>query len=253
MSYIDLTSGKNESIKNMYEEAKDKIPANSIKNSIGMEFMLIPAGEFYLDSLDFSYEIPTKVSIPEPFYLGKYQVTQKQWTIVMGDEPSCFEGDNRPVECITWNKVQEFIKKLNELENTDKYRLPSEVEWEYACKAGTDTIYFFGNSGLQLDEYAWYYLNSSHETHSVGQKKPNPWGLHDMYGNVWEWCQDRYHRIYEEDLAEGTAWEIVGNTAIALRGGAWVSYSNKCHSSYRSSFDSDYGLYSVGFRLLMKL
>ena len=253
MDDTDFTTGKNTYIKNMYEEPGRKVLSFSKNNSIGMEFMLIPAGEFHLDSSEFGYKIPVRVTIKEPFYIGKFQVTQKQWNSVMGDEPSCFEGDNRPVECITWNKVREFIEKLNEMEDTDKYRLPSETEWEYACRAGTDTKYFFGNSDLQLDDYAWHYLNSDHRTHPVGQKKPNPWGLHDMYGNVWEWCQNRYHRNYEEALAEGSAWDFVGSIGIVLRGGAWVSYSEKCRSSYRSSFDSDYGSYSVGFRLLMRL
>lgn len=249
----DQTLGMDVHMNNMCNETTEKVSAVSIKNSIGMEFMLIPAGEFFLDPSEFDYEISAKVTIPEQFYLGKYQVTQKQWNIVMGDYPSCFEGDSRPVECITWNKIQEFIKRLNELENTDRYRLPSEAEWEYACRACTDTKYFFGDSLQKLDDYAWYYLNSGHETHPVGQKKPNPWGLHDMYGNVWEWCQDRYHRNYEEALAQGSAWDFVGSIGIVLRGGAWVNYSDKCRSSYRSSFDSDYASYSVGFRLLMTL
>ncbi|WP_407282257.1 formylglycine-generating enzyme family protein [Methanolobus sp. WCC1] len=248
-----MNTEKNTDNKNMCEKAKEKAPSISTTNSVGMDFMLIPAGEFYLDPSEFSYDIPVKVTIKESFYLGKYQVTQKQWKTVMGNEPSCFEGDDRPVECITWNEVRNFIKRLNEMENTDKYRLPSEIEWEYACRAKIDSEYFFGSQDMELDEYAWYYLNSQDGTHPVGQKKPNPWGLHDMYGNVWEWCQNRYHRNYEEALAEGTAWETVGSIGIVLRGGGWVSYPEKCRSSCRSSFDSDYGSYSVGFRLLMAL
>ncbi|SFM29104.1 formylglycine-generating enzyme family protein [Methanolobus profundi] len=225
--------------------------AASFKNSIGMEFMLIPAGCFRLDQNMFSYEIPEPVvTIPEPFYIGKYPVTQKEWKAVMGDLPSCFEGNDRPVECISWDDVQKFIRELNAKEDNGIYRLPSEAEWEYACRAGTDTKYFFGDSDAELGTYAWYYGNSEHNTHPVGRKRPNPWGLYDMHGNVWEWCQNRHHRNYEEALAEGTAWDTVGSIGIVLRGGGWVSYPDKCCSSCRSSYDSDYGSYSLGFRLL---
>ncbi|WMW25067.1 formylglycine-generating enzyme family protein [Methanolobus sediminis] len=253
MDDIDINSGNNVRNNNNPEQNDEIVMPGSITNSIGMDFVLIPSGEFSLDSSEFKYDVISDISIPEPFYLGKFQVTQKQWNAVMEKCPSCFESHNRPVECITWNEVREFIAKLNELEKTDKYRLPSELEWEYACRAGTDTKYFFGDSDRELDKYAWYYQNSEHMTHPVGLKKANPWGLHDMYGNVWEWCQDRYHRNYEEALAEGSAWDFVGSIGIVLRGGGWVSYSEKCRSSYRSSFDSDYGSYSVGFRLLMTL
>jgi len=152
--------------------------AASIKNSIGMEFVLIPAGELRMDSNKYSYATPVDiVIIQKPFYLGKYLVTQKEWKSVIGTDPSCFEGDDRPVECVSWNDVQEFITKLNTKEGTDKYRLPTEAEWEYACRAGTNTRYSFGDADSKLGEYAWYYGNSEHETHPVGQKKPNPWGI----------------------------------------------------------------------------
>lgn len=251
MNDFNINAEKDGYILSEHIEAEKEKTAISIRNSIGMELVLIPAGEFWLDPDEFNYETPVrKVIIPESFYLGKYPVTQKEWEAVVGNHPSCFEGDNRPVECVSWHSVQEFIKRLNAKEGTDKYRLPSEIEWEYACRAGTATRYSFGDSDLKLGEYAWYYGNSEHETHPVGQKKPNPWGLYDMHGNVWEWCQDKYHRNYEEALAEGTAWEAVGSIGIVLRGGGWVSYSGKCSSSCRSNLDSDYGTYSLGFRLV---
>lgn len=222
----------------------------SLNNSIGIEFILIPAGDLWMYSKGYTHKEPVhKVTISRPFYLGKYPVTQKEWRAVMGDHPACFDGENRPVECVSWNNVQEFISKLNSKEGTERYRLPVEDEWEYACRGGTNTRYSFGDTDLKLGEYAWYYGNSDHETHQVGQKKPNPWGLYDMHGNVWEWCQDKHYRSYEEALAEGTAWETVGSTAIVLRGGSWVNYPDKCLSSSSSNFDSDYGTYSVGFRL----
>ena len=220
-------------------------------NSIGMEFILIPAGDFWMFSNEFSHQKPVhKVTISKPFYLGKYLVTQREWEILTESHPSCFKGDDLPVECVTWDHVQEFIRKLNVKENTDKYRLPSEAEWEYACRAGTTTRYSFGDDESELDEYAWYHHNSEHRTHPVGQKKANPWGLYDMHGNVWEWCQDTYYKGYGESLTNKNVLEAIGSTGIVLRGGGWVNYPWKCESSSRSSFDPNYSYYSLGFRLL---
>jgi formylglycine-generating enzyme required for sulfatase activity len=166
-----------------------------------MEFVLIPAGEFDIGSKNeterWDVENPVhRVNISKAFYMGKYEVTQKQWRDVMGNNPSSFEGDNLPVETVSWNEVQEFIKKLNEKEGSNKYRLPTEAEWEYAARAGTTTPHFFGNNESKLGDYAWYDSNSYRVTHDVGQKKPNPWGLYDMYGNVLEWVQDKWHDNY---------------------------------------------------------
>jgi len=228
--------------------------AASIKNSIGMEFVLIPSGELRMDQKKYSYVTPVDILIiQKPFYLGKYLVTQKEWKSVIGNDPSCFEGDDRPVECVSWNDVQEFITKLNTMEGTDKYRLPTEAEWEYACRAGTTTRYSFGDADSKLGEYAWYYGNSEHETHPVGQKKPNPWGFYDMHGNVWEWCQNRSYGISEDDLAYANTWEDVAVSSPALRGGGWVNYPKKCRSAYRITFHPNYGHYSLGFRLCRSL
>ncbi|MDW7733609.1 MAG: formylglycine-generating enzyme family protein [Methanolobus sp.] len=236
---------------------RDK-PVASIQNSIGMELVLIPAGEIQIDPNEYSNEKTVhKVIVSKPFYLGKYLVRQKEWKAVMGNDPSCFEGDDRPVECVTWNDVQEFVKRLNTREGTDKYRLPSGAEWEYACRAGTTTKYSFGDDESKLGEYAWYYDNSENQTHPVGQKKPNPWGLYDMHGNVWEWCQDRYYKSYhnssESARADGSAWAAGGSFGLVLRGGGWVNYAGKCRSAYRSNFNPNYGYYSLGFRLLMSV
>src|SRR5665648_172810 len=153
-----------------------------------MKFTHIPAGEFMMGSSpDEKYrhdlEGPVhKVTISKPFYLGTYPVTQREWKAVMGDDPSFFKGDDLPVEQVSWNDVQDFIKKLNEKEDADNYRLPSEAEWEYVCRAGATTRYSFGDDESKLAEYAWYKDNSGGKTHPVGQKKPNPWGLYDMNG-----------------------------------------------------------------------
>ncbi len=233
------------------------MPAESMKNSIGIEFLLIHAGDFWMYPKGYGHEETVhKVTIEEPFYLGKYPVTQQQWKTVMGTETSCFEGDNRPVECVSWNDVQEFISRLNTKEDTDKYRLPSEAEWEYACRAGTTTRYSFGNDESELDEYAWYYENSGHNTQPVGRKKPNPWGLYDMHGNVWEWCQDKCHKRhkkYEFATVGGGIWKAGSITGQVLRGGSWVNFARKCRSAYCSSFNPAYGYYSLGFRLLREI
>ena len=148
----------------------------------------------------------------------------------MGNNPSNFKGEDRPVESVSWKDVQEFVKKLNEKEGTDKYRLPSEAEWEYACRAGTQTRYSFGDDESKLNEYAWYDKNSGSETHPVGQKKPNPWGLYDMHGNVWEWVQDRWHGDYNGAPSDGSAWEDGSGSDRVDRGGSWINYARYCRS-----------------------
>lgn len=223
----------------------------SITNSIGMKFMRISSGEFLMGSKQYDDEKPVhKVTISKPFYLSKYPVTQKEWTEIMGDNPSCFKGEDMPVEQVSWNDVHEFIKKMNAKEATDKYRLPSEAEWEFACRASTTTKYSFGDDESCLGEYAWYLGSMPHQ---VGQKNPNPWGLCDMHGNVWEWCQDRWHPNYENAPIDGNAWEDGSSSLRVDRGGCWSSLARFCRSTLRSgnSPDNRYGF--NGFRLLREL
>jgi len=225
-----------------------------INNSIGMEFVLMPAGEFDMGSPSseagrYDNEGPVHhVKIGNAFYMGKYEVTQKQWRDVMGSNPSYFKGDNLPVEQVSWNDVQTFIIKLSEKEGTDRYRLPTESEWEYAARANTTTKYSFGDDDLKLWGYAWYNVNSDGKTHEVGQKKPNPWGLYDMHGNVWEWVQDNWHGDYNGAPTNGSSWES-GSIRVG-RGGSWYGYARDCRSAYRFPDDpgdrDDY----LGFRLL---
>jgi len=227
----------------------------TITNSIGMEFVLIPAGEFKmgLQSGERSYRYDERpvhtVTIEKAYYLGKYEVTQKQWREVMGTNPSYSKGDNLPVETVSWNDVQEFVKKLNEKEGTDKYRLPSEAEWEYAARAGTTTRYSFGNDESDLGNYAWYLDNSGNWTHLVGQKQPNPWGLYDMYGNVWELVQDRYHSNYDGAPTDGSAWEDSSNSDRIFRGGCIFNFAWICQSVFRGVCDHGHRDPAIGFRL----
>ena len=231
----------------------------TITNSIGMEFVLIPAGEFDMGSPSnevgrYNNEGPVhSVTISNAYYMGKYEVTIKQWRDVMRTNPSNWEGDNLPVESVSWNDAQEFIKKLNQKEGADKYRFPSEAEWEYAVRAGTTTRYYFGDDAGKLGNYAWYDDNSGSRPHPVGEKRPNSWGLYDMHGNVWEWVQDSWHGDYNGAPTDGSAWESGGGSLRVLRGGSWSSFTRYCQSAGRCSFDPSSRDFNVGFRLLMEV
>lgn len=238
-----------------------------IRNSIGMEFVLIPAGEFEMGSP--SREKRRKlweshvhrVSIKKPFYLGRYPVTQEQWSKVTGSNPSFFRGEKHPVETVSWEEAQAFIRKLNTLENNGGrsaiYRLPTEAEWEYAARAGSTGSYFFGNDETKLKEHAWFLENSGLETHPVGLKKPNPWGLYDIYGNVGEWVQDEYHISYKGAPSDGRAWESsfqgISTQVRIRRGGGWNGNAGCCRSAERLFAPQDKRLNSLGFRVVKEV
>ena len=176
--------GEPEALHDDVEQPELKPAQPSITNSLGMEFVLIPAGKFMMGSNDGdSDEKPVhKVTISQPFYLGKHEVTQRQWEAVMESNPSRFTGDsNRPVENVSWADAQTFIQKLNERESGKTYRLPTEAEWEYACRAGTTTAYSFGDDPGQLGEYAWYSENSGDKTHQADRDR-HPCSLRDVLG-----------------------------------------------------------------------
>ncbi|MGE0823446.1 MAG: SUMF1/EgtB/PvdO family nonheme iron enzyme [Candidatus Binatia bacterium] len=208
-------------------EGTSESPVATFRNRIGMEFLLIPAGEFRMgtDSKEGSDdERPVhRVRITRPFYLGKYPVTQGQWEAVMGTNSSAFPGDpNRPVECVSWNDAQEFLQRLSEKEEKS-YRLPTEAEWEYAARAGSNAIYCFGDDVKLLREYAWYAENSGGKTHRVGQLDANVWELHDMHGNVWEWVQDWYAVNYYQQSAVIDPQGPEEGQSKVVRGGSWRS------------------------------
>lgn len=241
----------------LVDSKEPNIPKTFTSPLTGMEFVLIPAGEFMMGSPSgengrSNDESPIhKVIIEYSFYMGKYPVTQKQWEKVMGNNPSFFKSEDRPVESVSWNDIQEFVKKLNEKEGTDKYRLPSEAEWEYACRASTQTRYSFGNDESKLDEYAWYDKNSGSKTHPVGQKNPNSWGLYDMSGNVWEWVQDKWHENYKAVPSDVSAWD--DGSSRVIRGGGWFNVERNCRSAVRNRNFPAYRFNFLGFRLLRKL
>jgi formylglycine-generating enzyme required for sulfatase activity len=173
----------------------------------------------------------------------------------MGNNPSYFpSGGKYPVESVSWEDAQEFCQKLSTL-TKKTYRLPSEAEWEYACRAGTQSSYYFGDDENQLGEYAWYGENSNDQTQPVGQKKPNKWGLYDMLGNVWEWCEDDGHSNYNGAPTDGRAWIDNDNRSQApyriKRGGSWFNYSRRCRCAYRDDLYPAGRLNNVGFRVVL--
>ena len=211
------------------------------EETTGMEFVYAPGGCFQMGSNNGdSDEKPVHKVCLKGFWMGKYEVTQAQWENIMGKNPSGFKGANRPVERVSWNDAQAFLKKLNASVETHgraslQFRLPSEAEWEYAARAGTQTAYAFGDDSNQLGDYAWFYDNSGNKTHPVGQKKPNAFGLYDMHGNVLEWVADTWHDNYKGAPTDGSAWgSLSDKKAKLLRGGSWDDGTNYCRSAFRS-------------------
>ncbi len=247
------------------EEAK-KRPGAVVKNGIGMELVWIPPGSFMMGSEQKDYEKPVhQVTLREGFYMGKYEVTQAQWRALMPDNPSDFKGDNLPVQCVSWNDTQEFIARLNEMNDGYVYRLPSEAEWEYACRAGTT-----GDYAGDLDAIAWYARNSgdkllkpseagfwqmesnNNRPRAVGTKQPNAFGLYDMQGNVAEWCMDYWHENYQGAPTDGSAWVKGGEQEYRVtRTPSWRQDPRYLRSAsrWREVTDTRYK-YGPGFRLV---
>jgi formylglycine-generating enzyme required for sulfatase activity len=229
-----------------------------VTNSIGMKLKLIPPGGFTMGSPDsdsdaFDYEKPQHtVRITKPSYLGVTEVTQEQFERVMGSNPSNFKGALLPVEQVSWEDAVEFCRKLSALPAERSagrvYRLPTEAEWEYACRAGSRTKWSFGDSGSSLGDYAWYTSNSGGKTQPVGTKKPNAWGLYDMHGNVWEWCSDWWKRDYTTTAVSDPTGPAAGSIRV-YRGGGWDGPAWICRSAFRGRVrPSDRGIV-LGFRV----
>ena len=224
------------------------------------------------------------IHISKPYYIGKFEVTQAVWKRVMtakianprakinacglyweeGDptditcnaSPSKFADLGKPVDSVSWRQCKEFIVRLNLLIDGPAFRLPTEAEWEYAARAGTKTAYYFGNDATGLDDFAWYKKNGDKQTHLVGTKKPNPWGLYDMYGNVWEWCEDKFTReAYpfsgKEEIADFcNRGSEIGTASQVIRGGAFTFSAGFCRSAARSGGDPWHEIFDIGLRLV---
>jgi formylglycine-generating enzyme required for sulfatase activity len=223
----------------------------SLENSIGIKFVRIPAGTFTMGDLE-SHQTPHQVTLTKPFYLGVYEVTNAQWKRVMGKVPSHWKEDALPVEQVTSEDVVQFCQKLSAMPEERKagrnYRLPSEAEWEFACRAGTNTQYSFGDDKSALKGYAWFDGNSGGEPHPVGQKKPNFWGLYDMHGNVQEWCIDGRRR-YESGNVTDPRGPSDADERVQ-RGGSWRCSASQSRSADRGGWDPTFR-YDLGFRLAM--
>ena len=234
-------------------------------NEVGMKFVLIPAGTFMMGSPSdepgrASIEMQHQVTISRSFYMQTTEVTQDQWRAVMGNNPSHFSncGDGCPVEKVSWYDAQKFIQALNAKEGGNKYRLPTEAEWEYAARAGSKTA--FANGGItvtgcghdsNLDRIGWYCGNSGYKTHRVAQKQPNLWGLYDMHGNVWEWCHDWYG-----DYPSGYVTDPSGPPSgfiRANRGGSHSGFAKFCRSANRIRYMPSDHTDDLGFRLARTL
>jgi formylglycine-generating enzyme required for sulfatase activity len=221
--------------------------------TIGADFVLIPAGTFTMGDSANTH----RVTISKPFFMQTTEVTQGQWQTVMGSNPSRFKdcGDDCPVEQVSWNDVQDFIGKLNSMEGPDKYRLPTEAEWEYAARSGGKQETYAGTSSeSEFGNYAWYSANSGRKTHPVGQKIANGLGLYDMSGNVWEWVLDWYGEyqsgLFSLLLSVTDPTGPSSGSQRVLRGGSWYNAALYCRAAFRRYYNPDIRSSNLGFRLV---
>ncbi|BAY32672.1 hypothetical protein NIES2107_45620 [Nostoc carneum NIES-2107] len=255
----------------------------NLGNGVVLEMVAIPGGKFLMGSPEneegrYDSESPQHNVTIQPFFMGKFPVTQSQWQAVaaldkvnidLNPDPARFKGANRPVECVSWDDAVEFCARLSKQTQT-MYRLPSEAEWEYACRAGTNTPFYFGGTittdlanyrGTDWDYQATVYSSNygqgpkgefREQTTDVGKFPANRFGLFDMHGNVWEWCQDEWHENYNNAPADGSAWLVENdNQKRLLRGGSWGNVPWNCRSAYRDWGAPAYRYGSVGFRVVM--
>jgi formylglycine-generating enzyme required for sulfatase activity len=237
-------------------EASDATDSGRFVNSIGMEFRRIPAGAFQMGSVGGEAdERPIhEVELEEPFFIGSGEVTQAQWETLMDRNPSHFRGRFRPVDSVSWDQAQEFIRRLNEKEGTDLYRLPTEAEWEYAARGESRTRFYFGDRRDSLSNHAWYSANSDERTHRTEQKAPNAFGLHDVYGNVWEWTRDAYDpTFYRRSPRVNPINTGAPNAPRVIRGAGWFAVSSMMRTANRGWARPDVQNSKLGFRLVREI
>lgn len=240
-------------------------PPKEITNSIGMKLVLIPKGTFMMGSPESEEgrqknETQHEVTISKDYYLGVYEVTQAQYEKVIGKNPSHLQGAivgnenaDLPVERVSWKDAVEFCEKLSDLSEEKKagrvYRLPTEAEWENACRAGSKTAYSFDDDEGSLPEYGWFNRNSSRRTHTVGLLQQNAWGLYDMHGNVWEWCSDWYVEYTKGPVSDPTGPKQGSHRVF--RGGSWGYDAAFCRSALRYPLTPGVRLNHLGFRVAL--
>ncbi len=254
-------------------ERAGKPPRGEVGTKTGVEMVLLPAGEFVMGDDDGADdERPAHRVRVGPFYMDRYEVTQKAYTEVMGTNPSKSKGPSRPVERLSWYAAIKYCNARSQRDGlrpcydlqalacdfgADGYRLPTEAEWEYACRAGAAGRYSFGSDPRPLARHAWFKANADKATHPVGQKRPNSWGLYDMHGNVWEWCNDWYDEgRYRQGQEKDPRGPASGQERV-LRGGSFRSTAERCRSASRHSetpgfADVCFGYEAYGFRCVRR-
>jgi formylglycine-generating enzyme required for sulfatase activity len=238
------------------EREKEQKLSRTYTNSIGMKFVLIEAGSFMMGSDNNIKEKPKReITLVKSFYLGVTEVTQEQWEKVMNNNPSEIKATANPVDSVSWYDVKLFLSKLNALENSTVYRLPTEAEWEYAASAASNNTYSFGSDEAELKKYAWYYNKNDKKKillpQAAGQKMPNQWGLYDMHGNVWEWVET----VYSKDFYAKNKIDIVKNSGNAniIKGGSSYNSAEFLRSSMRVLQPSNYSANNLGFRVAVTI
>ena len=237
-------------------QVKATIKTVDFTNGMTMEFALIPAGEFIMnhpsdqEQEDSATDPTHTVRISKPFYMSVYEVTQEHYEKVMGTNPSRFKGPRLPVETVSWRDAQRFCQKLSNIDG-GRYRLATEAEWEYACRAGTTTAYYWGDDFD--DRYAWAIMNSKAATHDVGTRLPNAWGLHDMAGNAAEWCQDWYGPYDPNSAEQVDPKGPSAGTYRVLRGGSWGHTPASCRSANRNWHTPNHTYDDCGIRIVLEL
>lgn len=266
---LDIT---NDLIKNSNKENKNTTNTSTKQSSLG-NFIQIPQGSFTMGSNDYPDESPEHVvKIHYDFAICKYQTTVKEYlefvestrsnypewltnrsnikSITMSHYKNTNLNNDAPIVGVSWENAKEYCKYRSKKEGK-LYRLPTEAEWEFCCRAGSTTRYNFGNDSEDLNFHAWFNENSHDVTHSVGTKKPNQWGIYDMHGNVWEWCEDVWNRNYDLAPRDGSANKVGNANVRVLRGGSWADSSRYVRSSNRNGYDIDGCDNDLGFRIVM--
>lgn len=241
------------------------VPRTNMPGPVGMQLIWIPPGRFQMGSppeelgRDPDEGPVTSVHILHGFWIAKHEITQAQFQHIMGGNPSSAAGTNLPVEKVTWHEAMDFCKRLNRDSETATttpdgfaYRLPTEAEWEYACRAGTQSRFSHGDDefGAALERFAWFSRNSGSTTHPVGAREPNPWGLHDIHGNVWEWCLDRWDGSLPGGTVTNTPAIPQGNLRAA-RGGSWLYDVKGCRAANRDDYSAFNRCADLGFRVVL--